>query len=167
MFVLCIDANKCYFHSVEVHSYFEARCRLWFADRLISLQGGKVHLGKKNGIFLEFLYLKPHNISLLKMSRAHLLDVFMEQHLCNSVLFDLGAGVRCMPSGIWLRHRELGRKTGISQKAGWRMSGYASEIPQQLWINAVFQLSSVSVEAGIWREAVPAPLMPGKAMAAL
>lgn len=65
------------------------------------------------------------------------------------------------------RHWELGRKRGISQKVGCQISGYTTEIPQQLWINALFQLSGVSVQVGIWREAVPAPWMLGKAMAAL
>lgn len=41
MFVLCIDVNKCYFHSLEVCSYFEAQYRVWFADRLILLKDGK------------------------------------------------------------------------------------------------------------------------------
>lgn len=44
MLVLCIDVNKCYFHPVEVHSYFEVQCRVGFADRLLLLQDGEVHL---------------------------------------------------------------------------------------------------------------------------
>lgn len=132
-----------------------------------SCRMAKYILKKKMAFSLSSYIWSHHNISLPKMSQAQLLDVFVEQHLCNSVWFDLGAGVRCVPSGSWLRHRELGRKRGISQKVGCQISGYASEIPQQLWIRALFQLSGVSVEVGIWREAVPAPWMPGKAMAAL
>lgn len=112
MFVLCIDANKCYFHSVEVHSYFEARYRLWFADRLIFLQDGEVHREKKMAFSLSSYIWSHHNISLPKMSRAQLLDVFMEQHLCNSVWFDLGAGVRCVPSGSWLEALGAGQEEG-------------------------------------------------------